>query len=167
MTTVCSFCNTTVRPGETRDAPVTHGICKTCYARFRSRHGIEINRYVALLDVPVLIVDNDVTVLDVNIPARQLAEKPESAILGSRAGTVYECRYSHLPGGCGRSVHCSGCAIRISVTETWETGRPVLRRPAVLRRGSAESGETIHFFVSTWKGENAVVLAIEPASAGT
>jgi len=162
MKTVCSFCNTLVRPGESRDSPVTHGICKACYTRFTARYGIDISKYVSLLDVPVLIVDDDVTVLDANAPARELAKKPAGRILGSRAGTVFECRYSHLPGGCGRSIHCSGCAIRISVRETWETGQPVVDRPAILNRQSGEDGR-IHFLVSTRKEGSAVLLFIRSA----
>jgi len=166
MKTVCSFCNTLVRPGESHDAPVTHGVCKSCYARFVARYGIDVNKYVSLLDVPVLIVDDDVTVLDANTPARELAGKPGSRILGSRAGTVFECRYSHLPGGRGRSIHCSGCAIRISVRETRETGQPVVDRPAILNRQGKKQDEQIHLLISTLKEGNVICLSIRSPGAG-
>nr|WP_320160854.1 hypothetical protein [uncultured Methanoregula sp.] len=166
MTTVCSFCNSMVRPGERTDSPVSHGVCKSCYARFVARYGIDLKKYISLLGVPVLIVDNDVTVLEANTSARELAAKPGGEILGKRAGTVYECKYSHLPGGCGRSIHCSGCAIRISVTETWTSGQPVTRRPAVLNHESNGDEKEIHFFVSTRKEGDAVLLAIEPPGDG-
>ncbi|MHA1672560.1 MAG: hypothetical protein ACTSYI_02945, partial [Promethearchaeota archaeon] len=34
-----------------------------------------------------------------------------------------QCVYSDLPGGCGKTIHCTGCTIRNSAEKTYETGQ--------------------------------------------
>ena len=163
MITVCAFCNTVIHPGTSPDDPVSHGVCRSCSDHFLATHGIDLSRYLQMLNAPVLLVGSNVDILAANSEALRLIGKPAEKIPGNLAGKVFECRYSRLPGGCGQTIHCSGCAIRRSVHETWETGRPVVRCPAILNRLESGRNEEIHFYVSTRKEGGIVLLLLEPA----
>ncbi|MGA8244295.1 MAG: hypothetical protein WB811_05170, partial [Methanoregula sp.] len=60
MRTICSFCNTTIRPGASPDEPASHGVCKSCYEQILTRYRLNIRKFLDMLDAPVLLVDNDV-----------------------------------------------------------------------------------------------------------
>lgn len=157
MKVVCSFCNTTLKPGAGPDDPVSHGVCPACYEKILASHGIDIRKFLDMLDAPVFLVDGDVNVLAANRKACDVAQKPIHEITGNLCGRIFECKNAFLPGGCGKTVFCLGCAIRRAVNETKETGKPVTRRPAVVRRGPKSGNEEVRFFVST-KTDNGVIL---------
>jgi len=165
MKTICSFCNEVVRPGKTPEDPVSHGICKACYNKILAEHGINIRKFLDMLDAPVFLVDNDVNVLAANAKAVEIAGKPLRMVTGNLCGEVFECRNAYLPGGCGKTVYCSGCAIRASVNQTNTTGIPVIRRPAVINRKEEQGGKT-RLYISTKKEGDIILLRVEPAVAG-
>ena len=78
-----------------------------------------------------------------------------------KGGEVFECAYAGLPGGCGRTVHCDGCTIRINVMDTHRTGQSRLRVPAYLFRGKPDDSEKTDYFISTEKVGKVVLLRID------
>jgi hypothetical protein len=85
---------------------------------------------------------------------------------GKLLGDVFECANATLPGGCGRTVHCSGCAIRKAVEQTWETGTPQVRVPATLQARDATALPVVALEISTEKVGEQVLLRIDWADPG-
>jgi hypothetical protein len=162
MKTVCAFCNTTISPGTSPDEPVSHGICASCYNQILARYGFNIRKFLDMLDAPVFLVDNDVNILAANTLAIATTKKPVTEVRGTICGKVLECINAYLPEGCGKTAFCPDCVIRASVNETYETGHPVTRRPAVVSRKIRDTPEELHFLVSTQKDGAVVLLRLEP-----
>jgi hypothetical protein len=165
MKTVCSFCNTVIRPGTTPDAPVSHGICQSCYDRILTSHGFNIRKFLNMLDAPVFLVDDDVNILAANTLALSTVKKPVEQVQGIICGKVLECINAYLPQGCGKTPFCPDCTIRTTVNETYATGHEVTRRPAAISRNASDTCEEVRLLVSTRKDGNIVLLRLEPAEA--
>ena len=115
MKKVCSFCDTVMDPGSSPDEPVSHGICKTCYDRMLRENGLNVMKFLNLMDVPVFLVDHDVNIIEANSRARAFVGKPDSQIRGIICGTVLDCINACMPEGCGKTPFCPDCNIRNSV----------------------------------------------------
>ncbi|MFA5331842.1 MAG: PAS domain-containing protein [Methanoregula sp.] len=164
MKVVCSFCPKVIQPGETPDDPVSHGICPACYESILKNHGMDIRKFLDQLDAPVFLVDENVNVLAANRMACAMAGKPIHEIKGNLCGRIFECRNASLPGGCGKTVFCLGCAIRKSVNDTKETKKPVVRRPAVVHRSTSLGKDEIRFFVTTRIDGDVILLRLDQVS---
>ena len=140
---------------------ITHGLCQKCRIHLLAQVGIKLNAFLDELDTPVILVDSDVTVKMANKQARSIIQKNITQIEGFRGGDVFECKYATLPGGCGQTVHCSGCAIRNAVTETYNTGKSLLHTPAYLKKDSPEDELEVRFLISTEKLGDFVLLRID------
>jgi hypothetical protein len=79
MRTICSFCDTVIRPGEPSD-PVSHGICQTCYRQIMTDHGFDARKFLDLLDAPAA-----------NSLALAIAKRPVERIRGKICGKVLDC----------------------------------------------------------------------------
>lgn len=165
MNVVCAWCGRMME--ETGSAqPISHGICESCAGEVTSRTGMSLKQYLDSLDLPVLAVDSDGAVKVASEKALALLGKTESAVAGRLGGEVFECAYARLPGGCGRTTHCSGCAIRRTVTDTFQTGRARLRVPATLEYDGQDGQKTIALHLSTEKVGDVVLLRIDRMGAG-
>jgi hypothetical protein len=69
--------------------------------------------------------------------------------------------YSALPEGCGKTVHCSGCAIRNTVMDTFQSGKSHLAVEAPLVYGTPDNRHEISFLISTEKVKDVVLLRID------
>jgi hypothetical protein len=165
MKTVCSFCNTVIRPGTTPDAPVSHGVCPSCYDRILTSRGFNIRKFLNMLDAPVFLVDGDVNILAANTLALDTVKKPVVQVQGIICGKVLECINAYLPQGCGKTPFCPDCTIRTTVNETYATGQEVTRRPAAISRKASETCEEVRLLVSTRKDGDIVLLRLEAAEA--
>jgi PAS domain-containing protein len=143
------------------DDMVSHGICEECVDNFRFQQGVPLQQYLDSLPVPIFAVDNDVVVQAVNKRAREVFGKDRSAIEQKRGGNVFECAHARLPEGCGRTVHCSGCAIRRTVMKTYETGEPQSMVPATLHRQTAGRHEVVTMTITTVKVDDVVMLRVD------
>lgn len=150
-----------VPAGPERDGNVTHGICPECYIRVEAQLGLPVERYIESFPMPVMLVDSEVTVLAANAKALGFVQKTLERVQGFRGGEVFECAYSHLPEGCGRTLHCSGCAIRITVHDTHATGKTRNRVPASLRRESRQDDPPLRLLISTRKVGETVLLQVD------
>ena len=165
MKIVCSFCNTVVSPGDAPDAPVSHGVCTSCYNRILASHRFNIRKFLNMLDAPVFLVDDDVNILAANTLALSTIKKPVALVEGIICGKVLECINAYVPPGCGKTTFCPDCTIRTTVNETYATGHGVTRRPANLSRKASETSEDVRLLVSTRKDGDIVLLRLEPAEA--
>ena len=154
-------------PGRLFGGSITHGICEPCRRALFAQMGVPLRRFIDLLDVPVVVVGEDDDVRAANRLACELIGRDVSRIEGLKGGAVFECAYASLPGGCGNTVHCSGCAIRCSVTETFETGASLLRVPATLTQCAAGEECEIRLLISTEKAVDLVLLRIDEVAAGS
>lgn len=165
MEVTCAWCGTLLRrvpDGNPSPGPRTsHGICTACATTLLEELGIPVGHFLSSLDVPVILVSDDVEVLDASPGALAMLGKARETVLGRLGGEVFECANAHLPGGCGRTVHCSGCTLRQTVTSTWETGLPQVRVPATLEVTPNGGPERIDLLVTTARVGDRVVLRIE------
>lgn len=164
MKCVCAWCaKETGRAEDSRhpDTVISHGICESCLDNITFQQGVALQRYLDSLPVPILVVDDDVVVQAVNASACEMLGKDRVDIDQKRGGDVFECAYARLPGGCGRTIHCSGCTIRRTVMKTHETGQPQCMIPATLSRGIPGEVSTIVLYITTVKAGNAVLLRVD------
>jgi PAS domain-containing protein len=136
-------------------------ICRECLDRFGGRAGVPLLDFLDLLEVPVLVTDSDMVVTLANQPLLTLFGKHLSQVKGQRGGDVFECANARLPGGCGRTVQCSGCAIRRAVAETFATGKSLRNVPAYLNRDMATQFQQLGLVISTEKVWGVVLLRID------
>ncbi len=164
MKRVCAWCNQEMGSveGSTRpDTETSHGICGPCRDNFEFQQGVPFQRYLDSLPLPVLVVDKHVVVKAVNRTACEALGKEPLEIVQHLSGNVFECAHAKLPEGCGGTIHCSGCAIRRSVTRTFETGDPQVNVPAVLRRGGKSDPSNVAFTITTVRSGNVVLLRVD------
>lgn len=160
---VCASCRREMPPPSDSPAarPVTGEVCDECLSRVTGQTGISLGEFLDDLDAPVMLVDSDVTVMLANKLVRSILNKDISQIQGRRGGDVFECVYARLPGGCGRTIHCGGCAIRRAVTDTFLTGRGHAAVLATIHPDFGKSSRQVAIRISTEKIWNMVLLRLE------
>jgi hypothetical protein len=166
MKKVCAWCG---RPlGDEHDPDgagrwITHGICSDCRDKMLNTLAISLSEFLDMLPEPVLLVDERARVLGANEAARRTV--PDSTAVGpdQLLGEVFECVHAQSPGGCGRTIHCSGCAIRRAVTDTYRTGESSLRVPATLTLGPEGEPSPVRLLVTTEKVGDRVLLRVDEA----
>jgi hypothetical protein len=164
MKTTCAGCSKALgaKPSEIHvKTIITHGLCEKCANKFFGEMGEDLKTFIDGLPAPVVVVDPDVSVKTANARALVLLEKSLDEVGGYKGGDVFECAYAKLPEGCGRTIHCSGCAIRRTVTDTLKSGRSHLKVPAHLHSGDADHYRDIDLLISTEKVGKIVLLRID------
>jgi len=144
---------------------ITHGLCEACAQHIFAQMGISMREYLDGFDEPVVVVDADGLVQTANAAARRLLGKSLPDIEGCKGGDVFECRYASLPEGCGRTIHCSGCTIRRTVMDTFESGGFHLRVPAYLNPKSPDDSHGFRYLISTKKMGHFVLLRVDDFKA--
>jgi len=164
MKRVCAWCDQemgTVENSTHPDSEKSHGICGACYDNLEFQKGVPLLQYLDSLSVPVLVVDGYAVVKAVNRKACEVLGKEPREMVQHLSGNVFECAHARLPEGCGRTIHCSGCAIRRSVTKTFETGKPERMVPATLNRGRRGQVMQIALAITTVKTGAVVLLRLD------
>lgn len=158
----CAWCGSEM-VGDPQAEPqlITHGICDGCRESLLSDLGTPLQQFIDSLPVPVLVAEEDVVVQAANTSARGLLGKTPEAIRGRLGGDVFDCAHAQLPEGCGRTIHCSGCTIRNTVTDTFSTGTPHVRVPATLKRGTVDDPENVQLYITTERVQGRVILKVE------
>ena len=165
----CSWCNNEIAPppaGGQFDRRIAAVLCDRCRENFAFQLGVPLQTLIDSLPAPIFVVDDDVKVKAVNREGQTLLGKGTAELLGRLGGVVFDCAYAQLPEGCGRTIHCSGCAIRRSVYHTWNTGERLLDVPATLRfaKSGAAVPEELALRISTERMGDVVLLRVESAS---
>jgi len=169
MTWKCAWCGTRLDfPDEDEGLRhvVSHGVCQRCAFRLGAQLGMPLSEYLDGLEAPIVLVGGGGDVRGANARARALLGKELPQIVGRLGGEVFECRHATLPEGCGRTVHCSGCAIRRTVTDTYATGRAHLSEPASLDQGTPEEPTHAELRISTERVSDVVLLRIDELERG-
>ena len=158
---ICAMCHKEMPPETIEQRAITGKICTECLSRFGAHAGVPLVDFLDLLGVPILVTDSDVVVKMANKPLLALLGKELSDVKGQRGGDVFECAYARLPGGCGKTVHCSGCAIRRAVTETFTTGKTLRNVQAYLNRDMVTQFQQLGLVISTEKVWGVVLLRVD------
>ncbi len=159
MKRVCAWCQTELE-SLGRDRHITHTICSDCLDNLMFQLGGYLRDYLDRLPVPVVLMGGEARVTLANRAACTLLGKTNAQVAGELGGVVFECAYARLPGGCGQTVHCSGCAIRRTVMATLADGKGRRRVPAALTR-AAQADQRIDLWISTEKVGDYVLLQID------
>ncbi len=140
---------------------VSHGICERCVDNLTFQAGVPLQQYLDSIPVPVLAMDSNIIVQAVNAQGCEILGKKQREVVQHLGGNVFECAHARLPEGCGRTVHCSGCAIRRSVLRTYETGEPLSLVPATLSRSALHVPCAVELTITTIKAGNIVFLRVD------
>jgi hypothetical protein len=161
MSTLCAWCQTPLKE-ESGGADITRfSICERCVSLAQTRR-IPIADFMKSFDSPVLFLDAERRIVSANTAALLALDKKHTDIEDRLCGEVIECGHSHLPEGCGHTVHCTGCQIRMSVEHTVRTGQAVAGVLAVQHSLTAEGVRTRTYSISTEKsGDETVILKME------
>jgi len=165
MKVICAWCNKEIGVSpdqdEALDYEVTHGICQSCKEYYLSNRSLTLDQLLNRLEAPVLMVNPAGEVVLANDQALQLLGKEQDQVSGFRGGEVMECAYARLPGGCGTTIHCKACTIRINVMKTFTTGKSLRRVPAYLNRENGGAIQKVELLISTEKVDEVVLLRID------
>ena len=166
MKLICAWCGNTIDRVDSRqtfEPHTSHGMCAACSEALASQdHGVPLKRHIDSIPVPILLVDSDNAVVMMNARASEMPSEKLDAAAKPFLGRVFDCVHSHLPEGCGRAIHCSGCQIRRSVAATLKTGQPQVLVPATLSIESPDRPSEAVFTITTVKRDGVVLLRIEP-----
>jgi hypothetical protein len=165
MRVVCAWCKKdlgTKTASATDDtALISHGICPDCARNVLGPTGKSLDAFLDTLPGPVLAVDGDARVISANTEGYLLLKKKPAEVRKQLGGDVFECRWAKTPGGCGRTTHCKSCTIRLTVTDTAQTGRSHFRREAYPDLFYVTKDLRVRFLISTEKVGEAVLLRID------
>ena len=162
---VCAWCGgemgLVASPG-IHKYPVTHGICPACDHILSNFKDIPLEQLVCRLEGPVLVVDGAAgLVVAANDEAAASLGKTVEQMSGQLGGNVMECVHAGEPGGCGATVHCSGCTIRMLVGNTAASGEGQDQVPAYQFTVTPAGIRKRHYLVSTEKLGELVLLRID------
>lgn len=163
MKKVCAWCQKSLdnNSNGSDQTIITHGICPDCRSNVVAQMGQDIESFLNTLDIPVLLVDSNVRVQTANKQARANLGQELPEVQSKLGGEIIECKNAQLPGGCGNTIHCSGCTLRRLIEKTAETGKSYEKVPATLERQSRASLEDIKYLFSTEKVGEQVLLRID------
>jgi hypothetical protein len=167
MKKVCSWCGKELKHSKVDQSDhnlLSHGICDDCKFHILAQGGVKLREYLNHVGVPVFIVDKDNRILASNKQAVETFKKKLPKVDDVLCGVVFECDHARLPEGCGKTVHCSGCTVRICIAKTIETGEVFTRVPAYLDC-TQECTNKVHFLISTEKFGDAVIMRVEDVSS--
>jgi hypothetical protein len=165
MKTTCARCKKEISVSDSIDplenAPITRGFCSDCLRKECSSYSVSLRDFLDMFPKPVFLVDSDVRILASNRPGLALLKKKPDEVDGKLGGDAFECRYAEQPGGCGMTIHCKTCAIRITVTDTFQTGKSHVEVPAYPDLHHITQENRIRFLITTERVGEAVILRID------
>ena len=145
--------------------PISHGMCRACFEALQYEP-VSLNEFLQKLKAPVMMVDKEGRVLGANSGVEVILGKESDEIANRLSGEVLECVNASLPGGCGRTVHCTGCTIRGAVDRTRETGVSETGIPAFIMTKTPDGVQRTWFRISTELLGNVVLLRIDAFGQG-
>ncbi len=98
--------------------------------------------------LPMLVVDRDVRVLEVNRAADALLGRGGKVLLRKKGGEVLRCVHSGHEGGCGHGEGCAECVIWHAVGNA-RKGEAVTRQRAVLEKIDRGEVRTLEFLITS------------------
>lgn len=125
MQVICSYCRNVLEEGATHgDGDISHGMCEPCHEYFSAQwNGMSWDEYLNRFDQPVVLFNEDLRVVAANERSRKTFGNGDREVVGLLAGEAMECVYARLPEGCGNTLHCAACTIRIVTENIIRTGQ--------------------------------------------
>lgn len=167
MKKICAWCRKDLGVDHSQgknNAPISHGICPDCYRKLISFKAKSMRDFLNQFSHPVLLVDSEVKIISANKEGLAVSGKKIEEIEGALVGDVFDCKYSSLPGGCGKTTHCKGCTIRNTVRDTFKSGVSQVK-VAAYQDLHHETGEhKVKFLISTEKTGDKIFLRIDEIS---
>jgi hypothetical protein len=146
------------------DDSVSHGMCAGCEEYFAKQWGgLRLGEYLDDIELPAIAVNQDRRAVAVNQRMAEFLGKSDRERFGLLGGEAMECQYARLPEGCGGSIHCQTCTIRLTVMKVMETGEPQLRVPAYLNQVERR----IKMLISVYEHDGFVRVVIEEMDGGS
>ena len=146
--------------GRTEADMVTHSICCDCTDNLEFQLGVSLKTYLESLHIPIVALDGNGTLIGINAAAIAAYKGKAVVEIAEWQEKVFECAHARLPEGCKSRIHCSGCAIRIAATRTFNTGKETLNITAHLNHCSSDLCENIELLVSADKVDSIVFLRL-------
>ena len=164
MKTLCAWCKAEMVAGENRsDEPISHGICAACAQEILHLEREPLKSFLDRFHGPVLLVDADGRVITANQEGYAALRKAPEMADGNLGGDVINCTHARKPGGCGKTLHCKTCTIRLSVNDTLLTGQAHVKVPAYMDLHQITGETTVRFLITTEKVGDTVLLRIDEA----
>jgi hypothetical protein len=159
MFSVCSYCRRVIGEKEPyEDKQVSHGICNTCWDFYYPRlFSLNFSDHLDQYASPIILVDKKVRVVGINQAMTLFLGTTREEALGFLGGEALACRYSRLPEGCGKTIHCRTCSIRRTVNETMALNADMLDIPACIDRDH----ERVHFRISAYHRAEFVKIIVD------
>lgn len=159
MQVICSYCRDVLEEDErSEDGDISHGMCEPCHEYFSAQwNGMNWDEYLNRFDQPVVLLNGDLRVVAANERAGKILENGDREVVGLLPGEAMECVYARHPDGCGNTLHCAACTIRIVTECTIITGKSLEDVPAKL---SLET-EDITFLISASKLGSLVQVVVK------
>jgi hypothetical protein len=165
MKRICAWCKKDLGSSSssdvTGDGPITHGICGDCTRKTLSFKAKSLRDFLDQFSRPVFLVDSEGRIVTGNTIGFSLLQKKPEEVEGELGGDAFGCRYAKFPGGCGNTVHCKTCTIRITVMNTLQSGKSNIRVPAYPDLHHMTGENRIRFFITTERVGEAVLLRID------
>lgn len=100
------------------------------------------------IPIPAFVVDDDVTILDMNDAASSFCVQTRETASQRRGGEVLHCAHvSDVPEGCGRGPRCRSCVLRKSVTQCLQ-GQAISRKIMNFQLGRDEAVRNLQLLVT-------------------
>ncbi len=120
------------------------------------------------MPLPILVVDDDVSILWYNQAAAQVVGAEAVLVLRRRAGEVLHCLHAQeTPEGCGRAAACRDCPVRGAVGQALQ-GQKVIRQRAKMELVHGNIVTPVHLLVTTapftFQGKAWALLVLEDIS---
>ena len=171
MKRICAWCKKELgfckEPPEPDTAPITHGICCGCIRKTLSSLAKPLGDFLNHFLQPVFVINPEGRIVTGNKAALNLLKKPLEEVEGKLGGDAFGCQHANLPGGCGKTIHCKSCTIRLTVTDTFKTGQSHFQIPAYPDLNDLTGENKIRFLITTEKAGESVLLRIDEVSEET
>jgi hypothetical protein len=167
MQLICSWCGKELASdcqADPAEVPVSHGICPDCIRQLFTHKREDLSTFLDRFAGPVLLVDSDGRIITANKQGFSILKKMPDEVEGKLGGDAFSCKYAELPEGCGKTIHCKSCTIRLTVTDTFLTGKSHVKVPAYPDLNYITGEKKIKFLISTEKQGEAVLLRIDEIS---
>ena len=149
MQVICSYCqNVMEEDAAHEDGDISHGMCEPCFEYFSAQwSGMNWDEYLSRFHQPVVLLNGDGRIVASNEGSNKILNNGDRGVVGLLGGEAMECVYARLPEGCGKTLHCAACTIRIVTEGVIRTGESVEDVPASLCQEEKE----IQFLVSAYR----------------
>jgi hypothetical protein len=162
MKIVCAWCKKNIgsTPFLAGNSQISHGLCEDCRIELEYNF-ISLEKFIDELNKPIMIVDKQALIQGANQITVKMLQKSKEAFKNQKPGDVIECKYANLSEGCGKTVHCSGCAIRNIVKKTYETGQSQIKVEAYHYLNTPIGYKHMRILLSSEKIGDHVLLQID------